>query len=37
MDLKLASFGLRVVEEWNALPDNIKGMEKVHAFTTKLR
>jgi hypothetical protein len=36
-DPRLHSFGLRVVEEWNALPDHIKSLGKVHEFQTQLR
>ncbi len=36
-DPRLHSFGLWVVEKWNALPDHIKSLEKVHAFQTQLR
>jgi hypothetical protein len=36
-DPRLHSFGLRVVEEWNALPKHFKSLEKVHGFQTQLR
>jgi hypothetical protein len=36
-DPRLHSFGLRVVEEWNALLDHIKSLGKVHEFQTQLR
>jgi hypothetical protein len=36
-DPRVHSFGLRVVEAWNALSDDMKSPEKIQTFKSQLR
>jgi hypothetical protein len=36
-DVRLQSFGLRVVEEWNSLPEETKKLDKLPSFKLQLR
>jgi hypothetical protein len=36
-DPRLHSFGFRVAEEWNALSDDMKSLEKIETFKSQIR
>jgi hypothetical protein len=36
-DPRLPSFGLSVTDDWNALLDDVKNLEKLNVFRSKLR